>query len=82
MTVVLDLNPKTEELLRKAVKARGVEVSGYLESLIEKDAAFLSIEERLEPARKSFEESGMTEDELDEFMNGVLAKVRAEKRPR
>ncbi len=82
MTVVLELKPKTEELLQKAIKVRGVEPSGYIESLIERDAAFLSVEERLEPVRRSFEESRITEDELDEFMNGVLKKVRAERKPK
>ena len=80
MTVVVELRPKTEELLRKAADAQGVGVDGYIEFLIEKDAERLSLEERLAPVRKSFEQSGMTEDGLDKFMNGVRAKVRAERK--
>lgn len=80
MSVVLVLKPRTEELLRRAVKARGLEMNGYLESLIEKDYERLSLEERLKPVREGFETSGMTEEELDDFMNGILRKVRSEKR--
>jgi hypothetical protein len=80
MTVVVELKPKTEELLRKAANAKGVGVDGYLEFLIEKDAERLFLEERLAPVRKSLEESGMTEDDLDDFMNDIRAKVRAERK--
>lgn len=80
MTVLVELKPKTEELLLKAASENGVGVDGYIESLIEKDAERLSLEERLAPVRKNFQESGMTEDDLDKFMNGVRAKVRAERK--
>lgn len=80
MTVVVELRPKTEELLRRAADEQGVGVDGYIESLIEKDAKRFSVEERLAPVRKSFEESGMTEEDLDNFMNSIRAKARAERK--
>lgn len=81
MPVVLDLKPKTEEMLRKAVRIRGIETNDYIESLIERDAGFLSMEERLAPMRKQFEESRMTEEELDEFFDEVRQKAFEERFP-
>jgi signal recognition particle GTPase len=80
MSLVVDLDPKTEEALKKKAAVKGTAVDTYVKALIEQDVAFQAIEQRLEPVRQQFEESKMTEDELDEFMFGVLAKVRAEKR--
>ena len=80
MSLVVDLDPKVEEALKKKAAGKGTPVDSYIKSLIEQDVAFQTIEEQLEPVRRQFEESKMTEEELDEFMFGVLAKVRAEKR--
>lgn len=80
MTVVLELKPETEEALQKKAKAKGFEVNVYLENLIEKDIhEGKSIDEILAPVRQEFEESGMSEDELDEFLNGVREKAWQEK---
>lgn len=80
MSLVVDLDPKTEEALKKKAAVKGTPVDSYVKRLIEQDVAFQAIEERLEPVRRQFEESRMTEEELDELMFGVLAKVRSEKR--
>jgi hypothetical protein len=80
MSLVVDLDPKVEEALKKKAAVKGTPVDTYVKSLIEQDVAFQTIEQRLEPVRRQFEATKMTEEELDEFMFGVLAKVRAEKR--
>lgn len=80
MTVVLELKPETEEALQKKAKAKGFEVNVYLENLIEKDIhEGKTIDEILAPVRQEFDESGMSEDELDEFLNGVREKVWQDK---
>ncbi|MGH9949705.1 MAG: hypothetical protein ACRD6X_21260 [Pyrinomonadaceae bacterium] len=79
MTLVLELDNKIEELLLRRALESGVEVNGYVRSLIEQDSKQKSLDERLAPLRNSFEESGMTEDELDEFMNGVRSTIHAER---
>ena len=80
MTVVVDLDAKTEELLRNAAMKNGVELDEYLRSLIDRDLRRLTLDERLAPVRKSVAESDMTEEELDDFMNGILRQVRRERR--
>ena len=80
MTVVLELKPETEEALQKKAKAKGFEVNVYLENLIEKDIhEGKTIDEILAPVRQEFDESGMSEDELDQFLNGVREKVWQDK---
>lgn len=80
MTVAVDLDPKTEELLRKAASIDGVELEVYLQSLIKRDVRRLSLDDRLARVRSGVAESGTTEEELDEFMNNVVRQVRQERR--
>lgn len=80
MTVVIKLKPETEEALQKKAKANGFEVNVYLEKLIEKDIEQKkSIDEMFAPVHKEFEESGMSEDELNVFLNDLREKVWQEK---
>ncbi len=80
MTVVLELKPEIEEALQKKARDNGFEVNGYLEKLIEKDIdRTKTIDEILAPVRQEFEESGMTEDELDEFIEEIREEVYQEK---
>ena len=81
MTLTLELKPETEEAVRERFGDNGFRLNLYVESLIHRDIDRTKLlDERLKPVRDQFEKSGMTEDELDEFMNGVLKKVRAERR--
>jgi len=82
MTVAVDLDAKTEELLRKAAMKNGVELDEYLRSLIDRDLRRLTLDERLAPVRKSVAESDMTEEELDEFFEGVRQRAFEERYPR
>lgn len=82
MTVVLELKPETEEALQKKAKAKGFEVNRYVEGLIEKDVgsdAEKSFREILAPIHKEFEESGMSEEELTEFLEELREEVWQEK---
>jgi len=82
MTVVLELKPEIEEALQKKAKANGFEVNIYLEKLVEKDVEAeteKSFAEILAPIHKEFEESGMNEDELTEFLEELREEVWQEK---
>ncbi|MDQ3181709.1 MAG: transcription initiation factor IIA subunit 1 family protein [Acidobacteriota bacterium] len=80
MTVVLELKPEIEEALQKKAKANGFEVNIYLEKLIEKDIdQKKTIDELLAPVRQDFEESGMSEEELNDFFDDLRDKVWQEK---
>lgn len=78
MTVVLELEPKLEEALRKKASAKGVVLDSYLLDVLAKDVE-PTYEEVMAPLWKEFEESGMTEDELDDFMNEIRDEVWREK---
>ena len=79
MTVVLELKPETEEALQKKAKAKGCEVSVYLEKLIEKDIEQKkTIDEILAPFRREVEESGVTDDELDALVEEVREEIYQE----
>ena len=80
MTVVLELKPEIEEALQKKARDNGFEFNVYLEKLIEKDIdRTKTIDEILAPMRQEFEESVMTEDELDEFIEEIREEVYQEK---
>lgn len=80
MTVVLELKPEVEEALQNKAKAKGFEVNVYVEKLIEKDVdQYKTLDEILAPVHKEFEESGMSEDELNEFIDDLREKVWQEK---
>lgn len=81
MTVVLELKPEIEEALKKKANAKGSPLNTYVEELIQKDVdPGPSIDEILAPVRKEFEESRMTEGELNEFIDDLREKVWQERK--
>lgn len=80
MTVVLELKPEVEEALQKRANAKGFPLSVYVEELIQKDVdAGPTLDEILAPVRKQFDDSGMTEEELNVFLDDLREKVWQEK---
>ncbi len=80
MTVVLELKPEIEEALQKKARDNGFEVNVYLEKLIEKDIdRAKTLDEILAPFRREVEESGMSEEELLNFLEEVREEVWQEK---
>ena len=69
--------------MKAKAAAVGVDVSSYAASLLEKMAqAPLSLEEISGEIAKDFARSGMTEDELSDFLEKEKHEMRAEKRAR
>jgi hypothetical protein len=81
MSLVVELEPGVEEALRKKANGKGSSVTVYVQNLIKKDIE-PSYEEVMEPVWKAFEESGMSEDDLDEFMNEIRNEVWNERKNR
>lgn len=75
MSVVLELEPEVEETLKKRAAARGSDFEVYLQSLLKEQANSRSYEEVMAPVWDEFEQSGMSEDELDDFMNEIREEV-------
>jgi hypothetical protein len=96
MTITLFFPPETERGLRELAAASGQTVEGFVRDLVEREVVAAGAgdhavrpqrgsgpaAEALEPLRREFEESGMSEEELTQFLTGVRDEVRREKRAR
>ena len=71
--LTIDLTPDVKTALEQ--KAKGKDIKTYVQKLIQKQVLRPTLDEALAPVRQEFAESGMTEDELDEFMNTVRDKA-------
>ncbi len=71
--LTIDLTPDVKMALEH--KAKGQDIKLFVQKLIQKQALRPTLDEALAPVRQEFAESGMTEDELDEFMNSVRDKA-------
>lgn len=88
MTVVLELEPKIEEKIKTQASKDGLNVEAYVRSIVEETTnkrerieklVEKSFDEILAPVRQDFDESGMSEDELNEFIDDLREKVWQEK---
>jgi hypothetical protein len=95
MTITLNFPPETERELRERATANGQTVEGFIRELVEREVVTTggahtvsvprrskSLDEILEPVRREFEESGMTDEGLVGFLTEVRDEVRKEKRLR
>lgn len=71
--LTIDLTPDIKTALEQ--KAKGQDIKLYVQKIIRKQALRPTLEEALAPVRQEFAESGMTEDDLDVFMNSVREKA-------
>ncbi len=77
--LTIDITPDVKTALEQ--KAKGKDIKQYVQNLVQKQALRPPLDEALAPVRREFAESGMSEDELDEFMNSVREKVNQDRRP-
>lgn len=95
MTITLNFPPETERELRERATANGQTVEGFIRELVEREVVTTGgahtvpvprrskpLDEILEPVRREFEESGMTDEGLVGFLTEVRDEVRKEKRLR
>lgn len=71
--VTIDLTPDVKAALEQ--KAKGQSIKHYVQNLVRKQALRPNLDEILAPVRREFAEPGMSEDELDDFMNSVREKA-------
>lgn len=83
MTITISLPPEVEESVKSQAAKEGVPLEDYVESLVEDAArrrnridvlAEKSFDEILEPFRRSVEESGASDEELE----GIFREARKE----
>ena len=75
--VTIDLTPEVKTALER--KAKGQDMKLYIQGIIQKQALRPSLDEVLTPVRQEFEASGMSEEDLDVFMNSVRNKAFEDK---
>ncbi|MCI0485206.1 MAG: hypothetical protein L0229_01130 [Blastocatellia bacterium] len=76
MVVTIELKPEVEAVLEKRAAAQGRDLGDYVQQLIEKEARSpQTLDEILAPFRQEVEESGMSDEELDEFFTDARRKV-------
>jgi hypothetical protein len=69
------LPPDTEAVLRERARASGEDVGAYAARLLHDVLTTPSVEELLAPVRRQVEESGITDEELDELGNELRKDV-------
>ncbi len=88
MSITIDLKSETEARVKTQALRNGVKVEDYVNELVEEaserrerieKASEKSFAEILAPVHKEFEESGMSEDELTEFLEELREEVWQEK---
>lgn len=75
MTLSLTVPPEVEAKLRERAAASGEPVDVYASKILVDAVTTPSVEEVLALARKQVAESGMTDSELDEFLQSLREKV-------
>ena len=81
MTVTINISPDALRSLTERATARGTNVEGYVQDLIEKDVSpQRRISEILAPFRQEVLRSGVTDTELDSLFEEALSDVRQSKR--
>jgi hypothetical protein len=92
MTLILKLLPETEKRLHERAAEVGQSAEGLAMQLIEEalgvnggpatNRGGKTFDQILDPVRKGWKESGLSDDQVDQLFDDTLAKVRAEKRER
>jgi hypothetical protein len=82
MSLTINLPADAEARLAEQATSIGVDVPTYVERILRAAASRTSLDQVLKPIRRSFRESGMTEDELSEILVKAKKEMRADRRTR
>ena len=83
MTITIRLSDEEQRQLAERAARNGRDVADYVHLLIERDTqGSAAVDLALAPFRRQVQESGMTDDELGDFFEGVREEVWQEKHGR
>ena len=79
MTITISLPPETEQLLRAQAAATGKEIGALIVEAVEARLSLgqMSLHSILAPAHNDFQNSGMSDAELDTLLKDALNETRA-----
>ena len=75
MSISIPLSPEAEARLRERAEAAGEDITSFAARVFHDALTAPSVDELLVPFRKQVEDSGMTDDQLDNFYEGLRDKV-------
>ena len=82
MTIKVDFPPATLQRLEAEAQASGKDVETFVREAVEAKLVIsgLSFRDIMKPVHEDFAKSGMTEEELEAFLDEEVAAARAERR--
>lgn len=79
MVISIPITSETEARLRTRAAAAGVDLETFVAQSLQRMAERPSLDDVLRPLRDEFAATGMSEDELTEFLENVKHENRAER---
>jgi hypothetical protein len=79
MTVKVDMSGETYESLTQRANEQGMGIGEFLRSVADREARLQRFDTAFRPVQRAFEESGLTEEEVEAEGRAILAEVRGEK---
>ena len=78
MSITVSISPEARNKLEKRAAQVGQDLRTYVRNLLEKEAA-QTLTEAAKPIHRQFDESGMTETELERLIDETVRETRCEK---
>lgn len=82
MTLSIQIAKSLEDRLAEKARNAGLDVSSYVAQVVEAHARKPTLKELSGPVYEQFVASGMTDEELGEFLEQAKHEMRAERRAR
>lgn len=79
MTLTINLPKDVGAALENKAKMSGRDAAEFIEDLVTKEVNSPSLDEILAPFRRQVEESGITDQEFDEFVEEIREEIYQEK---
>ena len=78
MSIIISVSPETQHKLEKRAAIFGQDLRTYVRNLLEREAA-QSLTETARPIYRQFDESGMSEGDLENLIDETVREVRRAK---
>ena len=82
MNIELEISREVEERLRNRAIQEGIDPVLYAKQLLEKAVMSPNLQEMIEGIRSDFDETGMTDNELSDFLEAEKHAARKERQSR